>query len=263
MPHQNPAIIERHEIGALRHLRILAPEIAIAAQPGQYLLATCRSSASHDPLLRRAIFVAGADPREGSIDLIVHPDERGTAWICDQLVGAHIDLFGPQGQPFRLDGRTRNLVLAGTGATLPALIFLAQRAAAKGIAGVLFASASDSSLLPPAFLLPPEFEYQSSADGAASLIDMLGAPSIGQSLFNTPIAWADQICFGLPEQLTAPAATAVRNGRMRWQRGFALVAVDGSIPCGIGICNACLISTRKGLQTRCKDGPVFDLRDLA
>ncbi|EFO79275.1 hypothetical protein OSCT_2856 [Oscillochloris trichoides DG-6] len=263
MPHHNPVIIEHHVIGDLHLLRLLAPEIAIAAQPGQYVLASGKHATSHDPLLRRALFIAGANPREGTLDLLVQPDERGKVWICDQQVGAHLDLLGPQGRAFRLDPRTRNLLLAGTGTALPALLFLAHQAASKGIAGVLFAAASAADLLPPAFLLPPEFEYQSSADGAASLIDLLAAPKIGQSLFNTPIAWADQICFALSENLIAPAAAAVRNGRMRWERGFAFAAVDGRMPCGIGICNACLITTHKGLRTRCKDGPVFDLRDLA
>ncbi|WP_129627791.1 hypothetical protein [Candidatus Oscillochloris fontis] len=263
MPHQHPVIIERHEIGALRSLRLLAPEIAIAAQPGQYVLAACKPPTSYDPMLRRAIFVAGANPHAGTIDLLVQPDDRGNAWLCEQLVGVRLDLLGPQGRPFKLDPRTRNLLLAGTGTALPALLFLAQRAAAKGIAGVLFAAAADSAYLPPAFLLPPEFEYQSSADGPASLMDMLAVPSIGHSLFNTPIAWADQICFALSEDLLASTAAAVRNGRMRWERGFAFVVVDGRMPCGIGICQSCLITTHKGLRTRCKDGPVFDLRELA
>ncbi|NJM07388.1 hypothetical protein HC891_16190 [Candidatus Gracilibacteria bacterium] len=54
----------------------------------------------------------------------------------------------------------------------------------------------------------------------------------------------------------------VRAGRLRWQRGFAEVLLAGQLPCGTGACLACLVETRDGLRTRCKDGPVFDLRAL-
>jgi dihydroorotate dehydrogenase electron transfer subunit len=76
------------------------------------------------------------------------------------------------------------------------------------------------------------------------------------------VQWADQICAGLPEEQLRPLADAVRAGRMRWQPGFAQVALAGAMPCGVGSCLACLVETRDGWRTRCKDGPVFDLRAL-
>ncbi|MBX0328751.1 hypothetical protein K2Z83_13810 [Oscillochloris sp. ZM17-4] len=262
MPYHEPVIIERRELGALRHLTLLSPELARAARPGHYALARCAPPESADPLLRRYLFFAGADPAAGTAELLIDPDERGLAWLAAQPAGARLDLLGPLGAPFTLDGRTRNLLLAGAGPALPALIFLARAAAAGGIAGVLLAAAQGAERLPPPFLLPPDLEYQSSADGPASLIGLLGAPSPGGAIFDSPIAWADQICLALAEDLIAPAADAVRAGRMRWGRGFAQAALAGPTPCGVGTCQSCLVDTRDGLRARCKDGPVFDLRDL-
>jgi dihydroorotate dehydrogenase electron transfer subunit len=262
MPYHEPAIIERRELGALRQISLLAPELARAARPGHYVLASCAPPGSADPLLRRVAFLAGADPAAGTAELLIDPDERGLDWLAAQPVGARLDLFGPLGTPFALDGRTRNLLLAGAGPALPALIFLARAAAAGGGAVVLLAAAAGAARLPPPFLLPPDLEYQSSAEGPAALAGLLGAPSPGGSIFASPIAWADQICLALTENLIAPAADAVRAGRMRWGRGFAQAAIAGPILCGVGACQACLIDTRHGLRTRCKDGPVFDLRDL-
>ncbi|MGB9632969.1 MAG: hypothetical protein ACPL8I_06560 [Chloroflexaceae bacterium] len=34
------------------------------------------------------------------------------------------------------------------------------------------------------------------------------------------------------------------------------------MPCGVGACQGCLVETRDGARLGCKDGPVFDLRDL-
>jgi dihydroorotate dehydrogenase electron transfer subunit len=262
MPYHEPAIIERREPGALRHLSIHAPELARGARPGHYVLACGAPPGGADPLLRRAAFLAGADPAAGTVELLIDPAERGLAWLASQPVGARIDLFGPLGSPFTLDGRTRNLLLAGVGPALPALIFLARTAAAGGVAVVLLAAAPSADRLPPPFLLPPDTEYQSSADGPAALVGLLGAPAPGASIFASPIAWADQICLALTEDLVTPAADAVRAGRLRWGRGFAQAALAGPTPCGVGTCQSCLIDTRNGLRARCKDGPVFDLRDL-
>ncbi|MEI8309042.1 MAG: hypothetical protein WCF99_18410 [Chloroflexales bacterium] len=261
MPYHEPIIIERRELGALRQLTVRAPELARAARPGHYVLARCAPPGSADPLLRRVAFLAGADPVAGAVELLIDPVERGLIWLADQPVGAQIDLFGPLGTPFSLDGRTRNLLLAGTGPALPALIFLARAVAVGGVAGVLLAAGAPEHL-PPPFLLPPDMEYQRSADGPTALIGLLGAPAPGGALFTSPIAWADQICLALTADLVTPAADAVRAGRMRWGRGFAQAALAGPTPCGVGTCQSCLIDTRDGLRTRCKDGPVFDLRDL-
>ncbi|MEI7646630.1 MAG: hypothetical protein WCJ55_20345 [Chloroflexales bacterium] len=262
MPYHEPTIIARRELGALCQLTLRAPELARAARPGQYVLARCAPPGSADPLLRRAAFLAGADLAAGTVDLLLDPSERGLIWLADQRVGTWLDLFGPLGTPFVLDRRTRNLLLAGAGPALPALIFLARVAAADGVAAVLLAAASGPDRLPPPFLLPSDAEYQSSAVGPAALADLLGAPAPGRSLFASPIAWADQICLALTADLVTPAADAVRAGRMRWGRGFAQAALAGPTPCGVGTCQSCLIDTRTGLRTRCKDGPVFDLRDL-
>ncbi|MEI7772401.1 MAG: hypothetical protein WCI67_20605, partial [Chloroflexales bacterium] len=161
MPYHEPAIIERRELGALRQITVLAPELARAARPGHYVLARCAPPESADPLLRRAAFLSGADPAAGTVELLIDPAERGLAWLAAQPVGARVDLFGPLGTPFSLDGRTRNLLLAGAGPALPALIFLARAAAAGGAAGVLLAAAAGPDRLPPPFLLPPDAEYQS------------------------------------------------------------------------------------------------------
>lgn len=262
MPYYEPAIVERRELGALRHLRLLAPELARAARPGHYLLARRTPPGAADPLLRRALFLAGADPASGTVELLVDPDEPGLAWLGAQPAGARLDLFGPLGAPFSLDGRTRNLLLAGAGPALPALIFLARLAAAGGAAGLLLAAAAGADHLPPPFLLPADLEYQSAADGPAALPALLGAPAPGGPLFNSPIAWADQICLALTDELVTPAVDAVRAGRLRWGRGFAQAALAGPMPCGVGTCQSCLVETRDGLRARCKDGPVFDLRDL-
>jgi dihydroorotate dehydrogenase electron transfer subunit len=264
MPYADALILERREAGALTRLTLLAPELARAARPGQLALVRPAPPGSADPLLRRPLFFADADPAAGTLELLLAPEERGMAWIAAQPAGAQLDLFGPVGTGFTLDTRTRNLLLAGAGPALAALIFLARQAVARQTAVVLLVAAAAENLLPPPFLLPPDVEYQASESGEDGLPALLGGTgrSSVPALAGSLVAWADQIALALSDSMVQPVSDAVRAGRMRWERGFAHVALAGPLPCGVGTCLSCPVATRDAVRLRCKDGPVFDLRDL-
>lgn len=262
MPQLSPTIVERRPLGRLVYLTLHSPELARAARPGQYLLARCAPPGAHDPLLRRAVFLADADPASGTVALLIDPAERGLAWLAAQLAGVQLDLIGPLGAAVDIDGRTRNLLLAGGGACLPALFFACRAAVARGVAVVLLAAADAPAALPPPYLLPPEVEYQSTAEGELALAGMLrGAPPAPPST-PAPLLWADQLVVAVGLDSIPALIDAVRAVKLRWERGFAQAILAGPLPCGTGACQACLIETRDGLRTRCKDGPAFDLREL-
>jgi dihydroorotate dehydrogenase electron transfer subunit len=251
MPYHEAVLVERHALDGAAWLTLLAPDLARAVRPGQLALLRCAPPTSADPLLRRALFCADADPQAGVVSLFVSPAEPGTIWLAAQPVGARLDVYGPVGTPFTLDNRTRNLLLVGAGQALPALMFLAQRTVAQGCAVVLLAAATTP--LPPPYLLPADVEYQSVAAPAALLAALrAGSPAL--------LAWADQMCAAAEAEQLSGLIDAVRTVRLRWERGFAQVALAGPAPCGAGACLACAVETRDGLRLRCKDGPVFDLR---
>ncbi|NCC31952.1 MAG: hypothetical protein EOM24_07985 [Chloroflexia bacterium] len=282
MPYYETPLVERRELGHHTLLSLYAPELASAAQPGQVVMVRCAPPESNDPLLRRALFVAGASPEAGSLELLVEPTERGLHWLESQPLGTRLDLYGPVGQGFSRHADTRNLLLAGTGPAFPALLFAARDAVARGLAVVLLASAEPAQALPPPYLLPPDVEYQTSPTGTSSLFSLIvgrteAAPSQASgkrkkvarkppepipTLSHSPLAWADQIFLALTEPLTTEAAQTIKTGRLRWPREFAQVALAGPIPCGLGTCYACPVTTHDGQRLRCKDGPVFDLRLL-
>lgn len=277
MPQLSPTIVERRPLGRLVYLTLDSPELARAARPGQYLLARCAPPGAYDPLLRRAVFLADADPAAGTVALLIDPAERGLAWLAAQLAGVQLDLIGPLGAAVDMDGRTRNLLLAGGGACLPALFFACRAALARGVAVVLLAAADAPDALPPPYLLPPEVEYQSTAEGELALVGMLRgappapaapaqgkrrAPAPAPPSTPAPLLWADQLVVAMGLDSIPALIDAVRTTRLRWERGFAQALIAGPLPCGTGACQACLIETRDGLRTRCKDGPAFDLREL-
>src|SRR5258706_4980104 len=154
----------------LRWLTLDAPELARSVRPGQYLLLRCTGPGSYDPLLRRALFVAAAEPALGQIGLLYEPDERGLAWLPGGRTGDPLDVMGPLGQPFAIGAHARNLLLMGQGPSLAALLLLARAAAARGRAVTLLAGAADADALPPPFLLPGEVEYQAVSGRAIDLL---------------------------------------------------------------------------------------------
>jgi dihydroorotate dehydrogenase electron transfer subunit len=266
MAHQRQLEIadQRAVTPRLRWLTLHTPELARGARPGQYLLVRCAEQGSYDPLLRRPLFIAAAEPALGQIGLLYEASERGLAWLSRGRAGDTLDVIGPLGHPFELDGRTRNLLLIGAGPGLAALLLLARQGAARG-AVTLIAGAHHAESLPPPFLLPGEVEYQM-VPGLQIADFRLQIEESGQSaIYNlqSAITWADQICVALPTDQLLALRETIKRVKYRWERGFAGALLEGPLVCGVGACGVCAVQLRRGLRMLCADGPVFDLRDLA
>src|ERR671928_619778 len=93
---------QREATPRLRWLTLAAPELARSVRAGQYLLVRCAEDGSYDPLLRRPLFVAAAEPALGQIGLLYEPAERGLAWLARGRAGDELDVLGPFGHPFEL-----------------------------------------------------------------------------------------------------------------------------------------------------------------
>lgn len=280
-PRQIAIADQRAATAELRWLTLSAPELARAARPGQYLLVRCAEAGSYDPLLRRPLFIAAAEPALGQIGLLYQPSERGLAWLAHGRAGDTLDVLGPFGRGFTLDARTRNLLLIGGGPGLAALLLLAGQASARGCAVTLLAAADHAAGLPPAYLLPGEVEYQTTVGAATALLAQQADTPPGQPAAKqkgkragsaapapppsalSPIAWADQICAALPEAQLGELAGLIRQVKYRWERGFASALLDGPLVCGVGACGVCAVGLRNGPRLLCTDGPVFDMLALA
>jgi len=81
-------------------IEVHAPQLAQAAQPGQYCMVRCCDTSSTDPLLRRPFFIHTVRREQGLCTLLVHVRGRGTAWLVKQQEGASLDILGPLGQGF-------------------------------------------------------------------------------------------------------------------------------------------------------------------
>ena len=102
-------------------LRLLSPEIARLAQPGQFVM--LRVSDSNDPFLRRPFgFFRIFPPQgkrkrpedEGALEICYQVVGRGTSRMAQLRMGERLDVLGPMGKGFwPVEGRSRALLIGG------------------------------------------------------------------------------------------------------------------------------------------------------
>jgi dihydroorotate dehydrogenase electron transfer subunit len=231
-------------------LELHAPNLAQTVQPGQFCMVRCSATDASDPLLRRPFYVHGINRSRGTCTLYVHVQGRGSAWLAAQQEGAILDILGPLGHGWTLRPTTRNALLIGEERSLSALTLLAQVALEQDIA-VTFINQSQTleASYPPA-LLSPEVEYHVVTEAQDKhLISTL-----------TPmLSWADATYTSVSHETSLALYTQFERLR---GKGFAQGAITRPLVCGTGVCFACSVETRTGQRLVCRDGPVFDLRDI-
>ncbi len=230
-------LIELYLESGLTGGRLFCPQNLIPS-PGQYLLA-------HDPdsnaPLPVPVFNAGSVP--GGF-LIGPPIPR--AW----QPGTTLSLRGPLGRGFSLPNSARCVALVALGETYARLKCLLANALKQDASVVLV---SDLELNE----LPSEVEIQpvSALAEIAKWGDYLAIDIPRQSLPGL------REMLGLSQQTRARfEAQAVSPRRAPGPNG---VLVHTTMPCGgMGECGVCAVTVRRGWKLACKDGPVFDLKEL-
>jgi len=106
----------------VKRMVIEAPQIAEAAQPGQFVHVKKLDSVN---FLRRPFSIADADRENGTITLIYRIVGKGTAEYAAMKVGEAFSILGPIGNGFALkDGRP---LLIGGGVGIAPLIYLSRQ----------------------------------------------------------------------------------------------------------------------------------------
>jgi dihydroorotate dehydrogenase electron transfer subunit len=242
-------------------LRLRDSELGRTGRPGQFVMVRCAEESSHDPLLRRPLALHRLDRELGEVELLVRVVGRGTAWLALRRPGDPVDIFGPLGQGFALDRKTRNLLLVAGGMGIAPMMAVVDQGLARGCAVTLVLGARTQGELYPPALIPPQVEVHLATDDGSCGRACL-APAILQDPALGLLTWADQLLACGPRPMLAALAPIVRAGRLRPRAGFAQVSLEEAMACGVGVCLGCVVKTRKGLRRVCEDGPVFDLLDI-
>jgi dihydroorotate dehydrogenase electron transfer subunit len=233
-------------------LSVDAPAIAAAIRPGQFLNIKVEESIS--PLLRRPFSVYR---REGDrVEVLFKVVGKGTALLSRKRPGDLLDVLGPLGAPFNLDeGNYSTAVLVAGGLGVAPMPLLTDFLRLKGKKVATFLGAKSSSELIDAHL---ENLSCATEDGSRSftghVVDLLKMTMAKKEIERPKIFGC-----GPTPMLRALAAFALER------QIPAEVSLEGPMACGIGICQGCPVErsgAQKGYSLMCKDGPVFNVRDI-
>ncbi len=283
MQEYTATIVEHQRLDRWSRWTLHAPAL-VNIDPGQYVAMRCAPPNSYDPLVRLPLWTADADPRGGTITVLLARDAPAWQFLARQPIGGSVDLLGPVGRGWQIAPTARTLAIVGTTEHAGALFSLAQRAVRRGLAVSLLLGADEPDAAPPPFLLPADAEYNV-AQGTRNTEQGTGKQAsketkkqkrqqeadpipnsqskIENQLSDDTIRWADVLACALPlDQLTL-VAQRIRAARLNWADGMAQALVLPPPVCHVGVCGVCAVPTRGGYRLACVDGPIFDLKELA
>ncbi len=226
-----------------------SPQIASAAQPGQFVMVRCGEGFEH-PLHRPLSIHQLADGTK--LAFLFNVVGKGTHWLAQCQVGNNIDLLGPLGNSYSIHPESHNLLLLAGGIGIAPLCFLTQAALNQGCSVRLLLGASTANQLYPGRFLPPEAELIiTTEDGTAGKKGMI------TDLLPDFVDWADQIfaCGPLPMYKAMVQMPELKDKPVQ-------ASLEVRMGCGRGVCYSCTLKTRGGLKQVCQDGPVFNLDDI-
>lgn len=224
---------------------------------GRFFDILCRVEGSSDPLLRRPYSVFRIDAAAGLLTFLVRGFGRGSSWLAGRRPGDRLDLLGPLGNTYEIAPRSRNLLMVAGGVGVAPLVMLTDEAVAAGMNITFLMGAANATGLLPSSLLPEAVEYLVATDDGSK-----GHRGFVTDLVADYVLWADQILSCGPEPMYRSLRQAVLSRRIG-NRPPVSLSMEREMACGVGACLGCVVETKRGMQTSCVQGPVFDMDDLA
>jgi dihydroorotate dehydrogenase electron transfer subunit len=234
---------------------IEAPDIAVAAQPGQFITVRCGNFT-----LRRPFSVHQVSSRE--IALLFKVAGKGTLWLSQRQKRDRIDILGPLGKGFTIEPRTKNLLLVAGGIGIAPLVFLMQHASSQHQI-TLIHGVSTAAQLYTERCQPTAISYQGVRFVPVTEDGSMGKKGMATDILPDFLDWTDQVyACGPVDMYKSMAEMSRRAKQSNLKLRKCQVSLEVRMGCGFGACYSCTINTKKGLKQVCRDGPVFELDDI-
>lgn len=255
---------------------IEAPDIAVAAQPGQFITVRCEWLTLRRPFSIHQVAIA-SEANQSQVALLFNIVGRGTLWLSQLRRGDRIDILGPLGKGFNIDREGTNLLLVAGGIGIAPIVFLAQNASAQHSVTLIHGANTAARLCQPQSLPEPVRFVPVTEDGS------MGQKGMITDVLPHFLDWADQIFACGPVDMyramadqivtqspSLPVIPREQNGQTTRARTESAndklkkcqVSLEVRMGCGIGACYACTVKTKKGPKQVCRDGPIFELDDI-
>lgn len=229
-----------------------APDIAVAAQPGQFCMLSVNGNNRSDPLLRRPLSIFDTADN-GDISFLYKVIGRGTAVLSQKKNGDSLKILGPLGKGFRLE-HIGPRILAGGGMGVVPLHFLAKRL--KSSFSVILGAKTMNEILP----IMATFETSAMRLLVATEDGSLGERGLVTTLLEKELKVHGR---GLIQTCGPwPMMRAVHSLAIKFETACE-VSLEARMACGIGACLGCAVKKCIGGYLHvCKDGPVTDSTEI-
>lgn len=250
MVKERAMIVSQQCIGTDIYDMVLSfPKGAKEARPGQFIAMYCEDGTK---LLPRPISICGIDAEAGTLRVVYRIAGEGTRLFSQMKAGDSLEVMGPLGNGFTM--KDKKAIIVGGGIGIPPMLELAkqldcEKTVVLGYRDELF--------------LKEEFEACANVavateDGSTgtkgTVIDAIEAAQVSGEIIYA--------CGPMP-MLKALAEYADAHGME------AQISLEERMACGIGACLGCICKTKEKdhhtnvNNTRiCKDGPVFDAKEV-
>ena len=278
---ENAAVLQHQALAGDQYLlRLAARTTAERALPGSFVHLRC-----HEDLpMRRPMSIMRADPDGGWIDILYKVHGQGTARLAGAGTGSSIDLLGPIGNPFKLEGYRDIPLLIGGGVGIPPMVFLAEHLRKRARAATPIAIMG-SEIPFPFTPKPSRVLVEGIPDAAIACMPLLEDWGIASRLTSRqgyPGCY-DGLVTDLARHWLAGLAQEQRRqveifscGPTPMLQAVAALAREFSLPCqvsleeymacGVGGCAGCTAPVYKNggvsMQRVCVDGPVFQADEV-
>lgn len=239
-------------------LELKAPETARLASPGQFVMIRVPGGGT-DPLLRRPFSICGVN--HNSIWLLIQIKGIGTERICAAKEGQTLNILGPLGHGFSIDGTINKALLVAGGIGIAPLLFFANyiRQHFSSCTIKLFVGAHTSTIqnVLDHFPIIQNCYELATEDGSAGQKCMV-TDLVDSYLRNYHSVTSHGLCiYGCgPPQMLDVLALQSRAYNVPCQ-----VSYEAPMACGVGACMGCSVLDRDGVLRRvCSEGPVFESR---
>ena len=195
-----------------------------------------------DPLLGRPISICAIDADSGETTFVYQTIGRGTAQFAAMLPGQAIEAQGPYGNGFTLaDGHA--VVLGGGIGTAPMLQLVKELRASDPDRRIdVFLGFREEAYLVS--------DFERFSDSVTVNVGGIVTDAVDFSQNATYYA-----CGPSPMLRAAARLADEANANL-------FVSLEKHMACGVGACLGCTCQTKSGRKRVCKDGPVFDYREV-
>jgi dihydroorotate dehydrogenase electron transfer subunit len=245
-------VIEKTAISAgIYSYEILCPpDVIELVRPGQFVHIKIDGFT-----LRRPISICEIDRRNNTLRIVFEIRGQGTAKLTGINVGDNIDMIAPLGNGFTLPEDihpNRRVILVGGGIGIPPLLAVAKIMKESSTAILGFRS-YDKIILAGDFKRADSHVITCTDDGSVGFRGQVTTP-LAEELDKNDV---DKVYSCGPEpMLKAVIAECVKRDIP------CEVSLEERMGCGVGACVVCACRTQSGMKRVCKDGPVFDGKEV-